>query len=449
MKCSKCGTVSDFKFCPNCGERLLFDNNELRSEKGECLEENNNSASEYRPDTTYGSYVFPNTTSNTINQSNNSSHKEPLKNSGASIVAFILSFFCCGGLIGAIIGAFDLLSAKKESVKHRHELSIVAIVIGVIMTLMSCHYMNKSSKNNTAETTVSVSEIVETVSEESSSESSETVVEVTDGTGFALVENNASIDWLDYYDQQGIEVIYIDANVLYDYGPYYVGRTVCTVITVSYKHSDYLDADTDNNDSLGSSISASFDIEDDIASINVGDTVAIVGEVGEATGMLNLTTVVIPSAHVVSVGDDAEELLQELIDQRDEQISCSEELQETAESIAAQEAMDEREAYISTCEQVNYNDVARNPDTYDGTNIVVSGSVIQVSEGWLDSVTLRVSSGGNVWLVDYWRDDGESRILEGDYVTIYGECTGVTTYLTTDLSTATVPSISAEIIDIN
>lgn len=262
----------------------------------------------------------------------------------------------------------------------------------------------------------------------------------------------SSQDWFSWYEQHNTEVIYVDANVLYEYGEYYANRTVCTAIVVSDTSSNALKANVDNDDDIYFfSICANFVDQNEISPISEGETVVIVGRVEESdsSSLLSTDTINLYQSHVICTGEEAEEYLQELISQRDEQIEFALSLQAEAEQAAEEQAQNERDAYISGCQQVNYNDVARNPDNYDGTHIYISGSVIQVSEGWFDSVTLRVSSGGNVWLVDYWRDEGESRVLEGDYVTVYGECTGVTTYLTTDLSSATVPSIDAEIIDIN
>lgn len=51
------------------------------------------------------------------------------KNSGLSIAAFILSFF---GIIGTILGVVDLFTDTAK--KHRHTLSVIAIVIGIVIT---------------------------------------------------------------------------------------------------------------------------------------------------------------------------------------------------------------------------------------------------------------------------------------------------------------------------
>ena len=104
------------------------------------------------------------------------------------------------------------------------------------------------------------------------------------------------------------------------------------------------------------------------------------------------------------------------------------------------------ENYIAECVTVSYDDVARNPDNYDGEKVMFSGTVIQVSEDALDlfstnSVDFRVETTDGIWYVSYNRPEGESRILEGDYITCYGECDGVTTYISVLGGNVTVPKL--------
>lgn len=105
-----------------------------------------------------------------------------------------------------------------------------------------------------------------------------------------------------------------------------------------------------------------------------------------------------------------------------------------------------RESYIAECVTVSYDDVARNPDNYDGAMVTFSGFVVQVSEDVLNlvstnSVDLRVETSEGTWYVSYNRPDGESRILEGDCITCYGECDGVTTYISVLGGNVTVPKL--------
>lgn len=107
-----------------------------------------------------------------------------------------------------------------------------------------------------------------------------------------------------------------------------------------------------------------------------------------------------------------------------------------------------REDYIAACETVVYSDVERNPQNFEGKNIVISGTVIQVSEGWFNSVTLRIETDSGIWYATYTRDSSESRILENDNITAYGECTGVETYTTLLGANMTIPSMKIKYYDI-
>lgn len=107
-----------------------------------------------------------------------------------------------------------------------------------------------------------------------------------------------------------------------------------------------------------------------------------------------------------------------------------------------------REDYIANCETVVYSDVERNPQNFKGKYIAISGNVIQVSEGWFNSVTLRIESDSGIWYATYTRDSSESRILENDTITAYGECTGVETYTTLLGANMTIPSIKIKYYDL-
>ena len=116
---------------------------------------------------------------------------------------------------------------------------------------------------------------------------------------------------------------------------------------------------------------------------------------------------------------------------------------------------EERKAeFISTCQSYTYEEIARNPDTYQGKPAKLQGEVIQsMPEG--DSYTLRVNitPGQYYWsdtiLVTYTKQEaGESNILEDDIVTMYGTLMGTYTYESVMGASITVPLLVAEYIDI-
>lgn len=127
------------------------------------------------------------------------------------------------------------------------------------------------------------------------------------------------------------------------------------------------------------------------------------------------------------------------------------------ESESAENYKQAQEAdYKKSCKTVSYEDIARNPNEYDGSQIKVTGKVTQVSEGVLSSAnTYLVSVTRNEY--DFWEDnvyvtytpaENESRILEDDIVTFYGEYSGVTTYVSVLGSKVTVPALSAKYVEI-
>ena len=119
---------------------------------------------------------------------------------------------------------------------------------------------------------------------------------------------------------------------------------------------------------------------------------------------------------------------------------------------ASESTSEGKEQYVSSCETVLYENVAREPDSHKGKRIQVAGKVIQASEGYGNTVTLRVASAANgyddVWYVTYTRSDNEARVLEGDDIVIYGECNGVTTYKTVLGARVTIPAIKGRYIEI-
>lgn len=241
----------------------------------------------------------------------------------------------------------------------------------------------------------------------------------------------------------------IDADVLFEYNAYLGGQKVVTVITVDDTDTYLIKAKTGNNEGYFYSVSCEFENKDIPDSVQEGDVLTVAGVVeeqnifAEEIPFLDAPTAVLQNCHIVGHGEIAAAVKDGAAEQRK---VCEQKKQaHEAEIAAAKKA--ERDEYVGKCETVNYSDVERNPDAYDGKNIKISGTVIQVSEGLLNTVTLRVDSGGNTWLVSYSREDGESRILENDKLTCYGKCTGVTSYKTVLGQTLTIPSMSMEYYD--
>lgn len=113
--------------------------------------------------------------------------------------------------------------------------------------------------------------------------------------------------------------------------------------------------------------------------------------------------------------------------------------------------------YQKLCKVYDYKELARNPNKYKGNKVKFTGEVIQVQEGWLNSVTLRVNVTkgeygfweDTIW-VDYtYKDGNESKILDDDIINIYGEFKGQKTYTTVLGSSISIPQVEAKYISLN
>jgi len=114
-----------------------------------------------------------------------------------------------------------------------------------------------------------------------------------------------------------------------------------------------------------------------------------------------------------------------------------------------------REEYIASCETYAYADMARNPDTYKGKPSVFTGKVIQVMEkGKNVAYRVNVTQSGYSWsdtvYVDYVRSsDTESRVLDDDIITMYGNLNGIKSYKSALGATISIPWVIAYYLEID
>lgn len=110
--------------------------------------------------------------------------------------------------------------------------------------------------------------------------------------------------------------------------------------------------------------------------------------------------------------------------------------------------------YKGQCETISYDNLARDPDTYDGKKIKFTGEVIQVVEGdyitayRVDVTKTRYGYTDTVYVM-YVPEQGAQRVLEDDIVTLYGEYMGLYSYESIMGATITVPSMLALYIDVS
>lgn len=124
---------------------------------------------------------------------------------------------------------------------------------------------------------------------------------------------------------------------------------------------------------------------------------------------------------------------------------CGKKIKSEEYTLSAEEI---ESSFKGQCESPSYEDVARNPDDWEGHKVAFTGQVIQVMES-NGSYTLRVNvtQGRYSWsdtiLVSYTAPSGSGRILEDDVLTFYGTMNGMYSYKTVLGATMTVPLLVA------
>lgn len=119
---------------------------------------------------------------------------------------------------------------------------------------------------------------------------------------------------------------------------------------------------------------------------------------------------------------------------------------------------EERESYLrNNCGSYSYDEIARNPGSYEGKYAKFTGKVIQVQQSELYGIlayVMRVNvtktrySYTDTVYVTYYAAQDDTRILEDDIITMYGELTGEKTYTTVMGASVTIPSFTASYVDI-
>ena len=103
-------------------------------------------------------------------------------------------------------------------------------------------------------------------------------------------------------------------------------------------------------------------------------------------------------------------------------------------------------------ENLDYDSIARKPDDYEGVKYKGSGKVLQVLESDTE-VDMRVATSSDGWddvvYLVYDPSIVDSRILEDDHVTFYGESKGLYSYESTMGGTITIPIFYVQKISID
>ena len=96
-----------------------------------------------------------------------------------------------------------------------------------------------------------------------------------------------------------------------------------------------------------------------------------------------------------------------------------------------------------------YEQLARNPDSYIGDKVKFTGRVLQAETGDMCYMRLAVNDDYNtVMFITYDPDILNYRLLEDDYVTVYGSALSTYSYTAVSGATITLPWITADIIEL-
>ena len=174
-----------------------------------------------------------------------------------------------------------------------------------------------------------------------------------------------------------------------------------------------------------------------------GDLIAIFGTVSGYDGYSFMGKCVnLEGCQVFAVGEEAKTYQKESSDPGlSGYLVATEEVAESGGEVSEEE-------YKSLCQSLDYEGILRNPDENKGKYCLVSGNVEQIIEGWFGSFTIFVTDeSGNKWGCVYSYKEGESRLLEGDWVTMYGKCAGTENTTTLLGQQVTLPRIDVEYVN--
>lgn len=264
--------------------------------------------------------------------------------------------------------------------------------------------------------------------------------DVLGGLGLSITTNEAS----NVFSDTG--VITMTPKQLYDNCDDLVGCQFHTVLSVASVESNALKSNDISPDDWMFDFVLNFDDSEDLTKLyNEGDVVEVTGSIEEVMFLGSS----LEKCEILSSGDEARVVLKDILEKESESQAAIDAVKASKAQSLADSKSAERDAYASECQTLSYSDIQRNPDSYKNIKCKFAGSVIQISEGWFGSLTLRIAQDGNndaIWYVTYSYDEGEEHILEGDYVTVYGNCEGTETYTGLLGNRVTIPACEAEYI---
>lgn len=275
--CSKCGgnLEEGAKYCEHCGSKINSINN-----KSKKIEEKDSIA-----------YYFI---------------------GGLCCICSLPNFLSLSGLLLFIFGIslmpfiYKIPFVYKKIKSRKLDLKEIKTIIPIVLFLVFCSSVIVKNVNNNNMKDDSVIKKENEVIKDEQNKLNES------GTSQAEQEKeNKTLEekWNDYYKDNNIEVIDVDKDTLYTYGIYYKNKTILTGIEIYDKTSQRIKGKFENSKSLYYNFVFNFDDESEIKKYEKGETVVIIGEVSSST---TSKTVVLNKCHIVSSGNEAQEKIEEL-----------------------------------------------------------------------------------------------------------------------------------------
>lgn len=149
----------------------------------------------------------------------------------------------------------------------------------------------------------------------------------------------------------------------------------------------------------------------------------------------NGTEIVIHDSDVIYFGNEAPDLYQKDINEY--------------EAMIIQAKIAERDEFINNAQSVSYDELRRNPDTYNGQPLKMTIYVTEVeTDGWVFPGAIWAQYNGYEVIVNDSREIREPRLLSGDTIIIYAEGNGLSTIQTYEKGTGIFGSdLGANVVD--
>lgn len=337
-------------------------------------------------------------------------------------------------LIGICLGIYVLFS-KKELY---YGTAIVGTVISLIALMISIETLrggNDSSKENNDE---------QQIVESTKLPAEDNAKAVKDKSSKPTATPVKKKEWEKVYKNSNIQ--FVNLKFLSKNAQYYKGQVVISASEAYDIGDNDIQFDTDDSNFF-KEVTCRFKNKKEISDLKEKDKVCFIGEISNINTYFGNDTVTIKNCYLVAEGKDVSKYEKKIADNNKQQKNFVSNAKKQQKQAKKKTEKQKKSTYMKKCKSYSYKKIQRHPDKYEGKNIKVSGTVIQVMEGWFDTVSLRVEDpSGNIWYVSYGYSDKEAKILDNDRITIYGECTGTETYTTILGNSQTIPSVDAQYI---